>query len=458
MYLGRVAELAPTEPLHVAPRHPYTEALQSAIPLPDPDIAAARDRVILSDIAAAGPPPDGGCPFSPRCPRARQRCINEDPQLLPRLEDGPDHVAACHFPAPDKDRSLLPILTVAQPRRRRPVVVTEVDEQLTRLPGENDLAHGEKELTSVATSVSGGVEQTAAVRIQGRGPWRLGFERLRRDRAAMAAGVVVVLIALLAICAPLIAILTGHGNLQQFPTTGRTPDGLPVGPSGTFWLGTDDLGRDLLVRIAYGARISLLVGVLATAITVTIGVLFGLVAGYLGSIADTLVARLVDVMLSIPFLLFALSLASIFHSGIGIVIVVLAIFGWSSVARIVRGQVLSIREREYVEAARSLGAGPLRIMFTDILPNVLAPIIVYTSLLIPISIVGEAALSFLGVGVQLPTADWGSMLSSASTIYQQAWWFLVFPGLALLTTTAAFNIFGDGVRDAFDPRSYEVRA
>ncbi len=272
----------------------------------------------------------------------------------------------------------------------------------------------------------------------------------------MVAGSVIILIALLAIGAPLVALVTGHGNLEQFPTTGRTPAGLPVGPNSTFWLGTDDLGRDLLVRIAYGARISLLVGVVATSITVTIGVILGLAAGYLGSLVDTVVARLIDVMLSIPFLLFALSLASVFHSGLGVVIIVLAIFGWSSVARIVRGQVLAIREREYVEAARSLGAGPLRIMFTDILPNILAPVMVYASLLIPLSIVGEAALSFLGVGVQLPTADWGSMLSSASLIYQQAWWFLVFPGLALMITSVAFNILGDGVRDAFDPRSYDT--
>jgi peptide/nickel transport system permease protein len=179
-------------------------------------------------------------------------------------------------------------------------------------------------------------------------------------------------------------------------------------------------------------------------------------AGYLGSLVDTFFARLIDVMLSIPFLLFAVSLASVFHPGLSIVIVVLAIFGWSSVARIVRGQVLSIREREYIDAARSLGAGTFRIMFIDILPNVAAPIIVYTTLLIPISIVGEATLSFLGVGVQAPTADWGQMLSTASTMYQQAWWFLVFPGLALLITTVAFNIFGDGVRDALDPNSHDL--
>jgi ABC-type dipeptide/oligopeptide/nickel transport system permease subunit len=220
----------------------------------------------------------------------------------------------------------------------------------------------------------------------------------------------------------------------------------------------------VLVRIAYGARVSLIVGVVATFLTVTIGTIIGLAAGYFGKIVDTVLARIIDVMLSIPFLLFAIALASIFSqaswnqgflflpAGLPIVIIVLAIFSWSSVARIVRGQVLSIREREYVEAARAMGAGPWRIMIIDILPNVIAPIIVYTTLLIPVSIVGEATLSYLSVGVQPPTADWGQMISDAQGNYH-AWWFLVFPSLALLVTTLAFNIFGDGVRDAFDPRS-----
>jgi len=293
----------------------------------------------------------------------------------------------------------------------------------------------------------------AARKIEGRSPWRLAFERLKRDRAAVISFVVIILIIAMAVFAPLIAKLIGHGVDTQYNQIGRTPDGLPVGPSGTFVLGTDDLGRDVLVRIAYGARISLFVGVVATAMTVTIGTIIGLAAGYFGKIVDTVLSRIIDVMLAIPFLLFAISLASVFQPGIKVVIIVLAIFSWSSIARIVRGQVLSIREREYVEAARSMGAGPWRIMFIDILPNVIAPLIVYTTLLIPATIVGEASLSFLGVGVQAPTADWGQMISESQQYYQVAWWFLVFPSLALLITTLAFNIFGDGVRDAFDPRA-----
>ena len=293
-------------------------------------------------------------------------------------------------------------------------------------------------------------------RIEGRSPLRLAMERLRRDRAAMIALGVIVIIVLVAILAPLFASVTGHGADEQFRQTGLSPDGLPTGPGKTFLLGTDDQGRDVLVRTAYGARISLIVGVAATLLTVFIGTVLGLVAGFYGKVVDTLIARLIDIVLSIPFLLFAISLVSVSHPGLTIVIIVLAVFEWAAVARVVRGQVLTIREREYIEAARSLGAGSMRIMFYDILPNVIAQVIVYASLLIPLSIVGEASLSFLGVGIPAPTPDWGQMISESQGIYQQAWWFLVFPSLALLITTLAFNIFGDGVRDALDARSDQL--
>lgn len=296
-------------------------------------------------------------------------------------------------------------------------------------------------------------EGEAARVIQGRSPWRLAYERLRRDRAAMICLVVIVIIILVAIFAPIFATITGHGVNQQFRETGLTPEGLPKGPTGSFLFGTDDQGRDVLVRVAYGTRISLIVGVVATFLEVAIGAILGLAAGYLGGIVDTVIARVIDIVLSLPYLLFAISLVSISHAGLTIVIIVIAVFGWAAVARVVRGQVLSIREKEYIEAAKSLGAGSGRIMFIDILPNVVAPIIVYSSLLIPISIVAEATLSFLGIGIQSPTADWGQMISEAQGLYQQAWWFLVFPSAALLVTTVAFNIFGDGVRDALDPRS-----
>ncbi|WP_020576601.1 ABC transporter permease [Actinopolymorpha alba] len=289
--------------------------------------------------------------------------------------------------------------------------------------------------------------------IEGRGPWLLAWERLRRDRVAIGSFVVIVLIFLAAIFAPVFTLLTGHGVDTQYRTTGLTPDGLPMPPSAEFWLGTDDLGRDILVRIAYGARISLLVGVVATLITVAIGILVGLAAGYFGGIVDTVLARLVDVVLSFPFLLFAIALVSITGPSLAVAIIAISAFSWAAVARIVRGQVLSIREREFVEAARSLGASDWRIMFVDVLPNVMAPVIVYTTLLIPTVIVIEATLSFLGLGVPPPTPTWGGMLNDAISYYQVAWWFIVFPGAALVITTLAFNLLGDGVRDAFDPGS-----
>jgi ABC-type dipeptide/oligopeptide/nickel transport system permease subunit len=308
-------------------------------------------------------------------------------------------------------------------------------------------------------------EGEAAKKIEGRSPWRLAWERLRHDRAAMISLGVIILIVLVAIFAPVVATVTGHGVYQQFrgpqPPLGLSATGQPVGPGSPFFLGTDDQGRDILVRIAYGARISLFVGVVATAVTVFGGLVIGLAAGYFGGLVDSVLARFMDWLLAIPFLLFAISLASVVQvhpigpigPGLPVVIVVLGVLTWATVGRIVRGQVLSIREKEYIEAARALGAGPWRIMFIDILPNLLAQLIVYSTLLIPVTIVGEASLSFLGVGIQPPTADWGEMISSASGLYLYGpWWYLLFPSLALLITTLAFNIFGDGVRDAFDPR------
>ena len=293
-------------------------------------------------------------------------------------------------------------------------------------------------------------------KIEGRGPWLLAWQRLRRDRVAMISLVIIVLIVLMAILAPLASMITGHPPNEQYRQIGLTPDGLPKGPSSQFWMGTDDLGRDIFVRIAYGARVSLLVGVVATGIAVMIGVVVGLAAGFFGGLIDSVLARLVDVVLCVPFLLVAIALVSITGPSLSITIFVIGFFSWASVARIVRGQVLSLREREFVEAARSLGASDSRIMFVDILPNVLAPVIVYSSLLIPVVITVEATLSYLGLGLPPPTADWGGMIADANPYYTTAWWYLFFPGAALLTTTLAFNLFGDGIRDAFDPHSDQL--
>jgi len=287
----------------------------------------------------------------------------------------------------------------------------------------------------------------------GRSPLRIAWGRLRRDPVAVVSAAVVLLLVAVAFAAPLVARITGHGPDVQFRETGLTSDGLPVGPGARFWLGTDDLGRDVLVRIAYGTRISLVVGVLATVLAVAVGVVVGLLAGFLGGVVDTALGRLMDVVLSFPFLLFAIALVSIAGSSLTVSVLVIAFFSWATVGRIVRGQALSIRERDYVEAARSLGAGAARIMFREVLPNLVATVIVYTTLLIPTAIVFEATLSFLGLGVVPPTPSWGSMLADSLQYYQVAWWFALFPGLALLVTTLAFNLLGDAVRDALDPHT-----
>jgi peptide/nickel transport system permease protein len=259
---------------------------------------------------------------------------------------------------------------------------------------------------------------------------------------------VIVFMILLALCAPLIADAVGHGPNEQDLIHGLSPDGLPRPPSWNYLFGTDDLGRDVLVRVAYGARISLVVGVVATGFAIVAGVAIGLLAGFYGGVVDTLLGRLMDVVLSLPYLILAIALVALVGHSLWISIGVIAFFSWASVGRVVRGQTLSLREREFVEAARSLGASPPRIMFGEILPNLIGPVLVYATLLVPAAIVFEATLSFLGLGIVPPTATWGNMLSESLQFYEVAWWFVVFPGAALLLTTLALNLLGDAVRDA----------
>ena len=287
--------------------------------------------------------------------------------------------------------------------------------------------------------------------IEVRSQWRLVWRRLRRDKAAVASAAVILIIAALALAAPAFAALTGHGAAQQFPDTGLSATGAPAGPGAQFWLGADELGRDLFVRLLYGARISLFVGVVTTVIGTVLGVSAGLAAGYLGGWIDTALSRLVDAVLAFPYLVLALALASVLGPSLPVVIGVISFFAWSGIARVVRGQAISLRERDYIEAARALGAGPLRIMFTEILPNLAGPVLVLATLSIPSAIIFEATLSYLGLGVQPPTPSWGNILAGAQNYYGVAWWYLVFPALALLITTLAFNLLGDGIRDALDP-------
>jgi ABC-type dipeptide/oligopeptide/nickel transport system permease subunit len=313
---------------------------------------------------------------------------------------------------------------------------------------------GEKSAAELRLAIEAERPPVAARIIRGRSPWQLAWEKLRRDRAAKIATATIVVIILLAIFAPVIAAAIGHGPNQEFVDTGENAFGDPVPPSGTFWFGTDSSGRDVFIRVLYGARVSLVVGVLATLISTAMGVVFGMISGYIGGIVDTIIARLVDVMLAVPFLIVAISIAYISGPSFWLVIFVVGVLGFTFPARIVRGQVISVKEKDFIEAARALGAGPLRIMFVDIMPNIIATVIVYGTLLIPSAIVYEASLSFLGVGIPPPTADWGAMISDASNYYASGyWWYLLFPSLALLITTLAFNILGDSIRDALDPRA-----
>ncbi len=295
-------------------------------------------------------------------------------------------------------------------------------------------------------------------RIEGRTPLQLAWARLKRDRVAMAAAGTIVLLVIIALCAPLIAKVIGHGPHFQDRVLGVSPDGIPQGPRKEALLGFDAVGRDILVRIVYGARISLMIGLVSTTIALLIGVTIGMFAGYFGGKVDMILSGLMDIVLSFPFLLTALTLVAIFNPSVYVSISIIAVFGWVYIARIVRGQVLSLREKEFIEAARSLGASDLRIMFSDVLPNLVAPIIVYATLLIPTNILAEASLSFLGLGVPPGTPTWGSMLNESQEWYTIAWWYMLFPGIALLITVLAFNLLGDGLRDALDPRATQTLA
>ena len=272
------------------------------------------------------------------------------------------------------------------------------------------------------------VESAPEEAIQGRSQWQLTWARLRHDKMAIASIVVILIMTALAILAPVFASLLGHGVYQAFTGKGLSADGLPVAPGAHgFPLGTDYVGRDLLIRILYGARISLFVGITTTALATIAGVAVGLVAGFYGGWVDTVLARFIDAVLAFPFIVLALALAAIYGSSLLIVIGVITFFSWAGISRIVRGQTLSIKEKEYIEAARSLGAGPWRIMFIDILPNLLGPVLVLATLYIPTAIVFEATLSFLGIGIPAPTASWGVILSEAQQFYQTSWWYVVFP-------------------------------
>jgi peptide/nickel transport system permease protein len=333
---------------------------------------------------------------------------------------------------------------------------------------------GELEVVTVDDGLEGRVglepdETTAPGEIQGRSLLSIAWRKLRRDRLALAGAVVIILFILVAVFAGPLTALYGQ-DYKTAHSTDTPPllnplTTMPIGPfsgmSSTHWLGiTPVQGLDILANLIYGARTSLIVAGLATGLSLVLGVSLGLIAGHYRGWADTIISRIMDVLLSFPTLLFSIALiavSSYINSSeafrFAIIIFVLGFFGWPYIGRIVRGQVLSLREKEFVEAARSLGASNVRIMAREIAPNLIGPILVYTTLTIPNNILGEAGLSFLGVGVIPPTPSWGQMLSDAGQYFQVDPFYLFMPGLAIFITVLAFNLFGDGLRDALDPKS-----
>jgi peptide/nickel transport system permease protein len=326
--------------------------------------------------------------------------------------------------------------------------------------GASDLLHAED---SGIGEVAVGGSPVAA-----RSPLQLFWRRFRKDKVALTAATFIILLILVAILADPIRKLVGAPDPAVQETSALDSFGLPQGPSSAHIFGVDQIGRDVFSRVLAGAQVSLEVAFIGTGVSVAIGVAMGMIAGYYRGWVDTAIARLVDILLAFPVLLLGLGLATacsdkngclagLLQPGKWLVIFIIVLANWPYVARIIRGQVLSLREKEFVEASKSLGASNMRIIFREILPNLVAPIIVYTTLFIPSNILLEAALSFLGVGVQPPQSSWGKMLADATEIFDSAWWYMFFPGMALLLTVLAFNLVGDGLQDAMNPKSGRQR-
>lgn len=295
---------------------------------------------------------------------------------------------------------------------------------------------------AVTRSVALGIPRAAA-RARSRSPAAEALRRLRRNRLAMLGSALLIVIVIVAAATPWIA---------PYP---YEKTHLAYGPRPPSWqhpLGTDELGRDLLTRVMWGARVSLGVGILATAVSLTIGVSYGALAGYLGGRGDRVMMRIVDIMYGLPFMFLVIILIVLFGRNIFNLFIALGAVEWLTMARIVRGQVLSLREREFVQAARATGCRPLRILAQHVVPNAIGPIVVYATLTVPAVMLEEAFLSFLGLGVQPPMASWGSLASEGAANLDVRPWLIFFPGLALTVTLFSLNFLGDGLRDALDPQ------
>jgi peptide/nickel transport system permease protein len=309
---------------------------------------------------------------------------------------------------------------------------------------------------------------------ESRSPGRLAWKRFKRDKTGVVSAYIVIFFFVIAIAAPLIAKLYGKNPYTTYAS--QDPSLLdmfsyPAGPNGgmssQFWFGVEpQLGRDVFTFLLYGIRTSLGIAVAATILTVVVGVVVGITAGYLGGKTDYLVSRVIDILLSFPSTLFFIAFMPVVY-GIFVapddniptwlrataLIVVLTTFGWATIARLLRGQVLALREREFVEAAKVTGASPMRIVFKELLPNLWTPIIIQGTLLLPTLVTTEAGLSFLGVGIIDPTPDWGVMIARGAGFYSQDITFMLFPGISMVIFVVAFNLLGDSVRDALDPKS-----
>jgi ABC-type dipeptide/oligopeptide/nickel transport system permease subunit len=344
---------------------------------------------------------------------------------------------------------------------------------------ERELVSSQAGLAAAITAESGGDLGESLEPVRARTYWEQVWIRFRRDKVAIASGIFIIFLVLVAaVGGPIAAKLLGHSPNDLF-FSGVNQDLLPVGPwthvadpdhpgkTTLFVLGADStLGRDEFLRLLYGARVSLEVAVMSTVIVMTIGILLGTIAGYFRGWIDTIISRIIEVTMAFPALLFIIALAAtvgerlnnitfggVFGKGVITLVLVFSVFGWFYPARIVRSQVLSLREKEFVEAARMVGANDWRIMRSHVLPHLVAPIVVVSTLIVAQYILAEAGLSFLGLGVKLPTASWGNLLSAAPEFYTSQPWLMVWPGVAVLLTTLAFNLLGDGLRDAFDPRA-----